>query len=50
MHAVPVHTVSRDLCLHARSPGPQVIFRLHATNPLMQSSDAVAGCVQQCGR
>ena len=30
--------------LHARSPGPQVIFRPHATNPLMQSSDAVAGC------
>jgi hypothetical protein len=26
--------------LHARSPGPQVIFRPHATNPLMQSSDA----------
>ena len=30
--------------LHARSPGPQVIFRPHPTNPLMQSSDAVAGC------
>ena len=30
--------------LHARSPGPQVIFRPHVTFPLMQSSDAVAGC------
>ena len=30
--------------LHARSPGPQVIFRPHPTNPLMQSSDAAAGC------
>ena len=30
--------------LHARSPGPQVIFRPHPTFPLMQSSDAVAGC------
>ena len=30
--------------LHARSPGPQVIFRPHVTNPLMQSSDAAAGC------
>ena len=30
--------------LHARSPGPQVIFRPHATFPLMQSYDAVAGC------
>jgi len=30
--------------LHARSPGPQVIFRPHVTYPLMQSSDAVAGC------
>ena len=25
-------------------PGPPGIFRLHVTNPLMQSSDAVAGC------
>ena len=30
--------------LHARSPGPQVIFRPHVTYPLMQSSDVVAGC------
>ena len=29
--------------LHARSPGPQVIFRPHPTYPLMQSSDAVVG-------
>ena len=35
--------------LHARSPGPQVIFRPHATNPLMQTSDAQPD-VQQCGR
>ena len=25
-------------------PGPPGIFRLHVTNPLMQSSDVVAGC------
>ena len=29
--------------LHARSPGPQMIFRPHVTYPLMQSSDAVVG-------
>ena len=31
--------VSRDLCMPERSPGPQVIFRPHATNPLMHNSE-----------